>query len=303
MGRLVVLLLLLPEVTRGQHRHRQYHYVSEKKNWTEAQAHCKDRFSDLATITDCQENKDAFDTIKEKTNVWIERRSARLGPRRLQKRHHHARLGGPHYTCVLDFWFWVDNAEAYDDGREVTRGQHRHRRYHYVKENKNWTEAQAYCKDRFSDLATITDCQENKDAFDTMKEMTNVWIENAPMILITENRTWEEAVEHCRAEYHDLVSAQSTEALDWVRDVSRNATTPTVWVGLHYTCVLDFWFWVDNAEAYDDGGGSRWADGQRGRGADCGASGAVNISSRLWLSQPSSVKLNFICSLCDKMQT
>ncbi|KAG7269198.1 hypothetical protein CRUP_016070 [Coryphaenoides rupestris] len=187
---------------------------------------------------------------------------------------------------------------------KVTRGQHRHRQYHYVSEKKNWTEAQAHCKDRFSDLATITDCQENKDAFDTIKEKTNVWIENAPMILITENRTWEEAVEHCRAEYHDLVSAQSTEALDWVRDVSRNAaTTPTVWVGLHYTCVLDFWFWVDNAEAYDDGGGSRWADGQRGHGADCGASGAVNISSRLWLSQPSSVKLNFICSLCDKMQT
>jgi len=126
--------------------------------------------------------------------------------------------------------------------------------------------------------------------------------ENAPMILITEPRTWAEAVEHCREKYHDLVSAQSQHALDWIRYVSRNVTPPFVWVGLHYTCVLDFWFWVDDAEAYDetdDEGGRRWAGGR----AECGASGAVHTKTRRWHSRPGTDKLSFICSLCDEMQT
>ena len=134
-----------------------------------------------------------------------------------------------------------------------------------------------------------------KAVYDLRRTNTSGWclFADFPMILITENKTWEEAVEHCREKHHDLISAHNLRMRERVQLISENATTPYVWIGLHYTCVLDFWFWIDNEDFIDS-----W-DPDNDERDFCGTSGAMNKNSTMLFSRSNTEKLNFICSLCE----
>ncbi|XP_062308995.1 macrophage mannose receptor 1-like, partial [Osmerus eperlanus] len=64
------------------------------------------------------------------------------------------------------------------------------------------------------------------------------------LVLVRENKTWVEALNHCRQQRWDLVSIHSERIQHWVQRRARNASTPYVWLGLRYTCILQVWFWV-----------------------------------------------------------
>ena len=108
------------------------------------------------------------------------------------------------------------------------------------------------------------------------------------VILIRENKTWEEALYYCRENHRDLVSITNLDEQRWIQEKAKKADSPYIWLGLHYTCTLDFWFWVsDEAVSYKN-----WASD--GLINECDMSGAMDRGGRHeWFSQPDNEKFNF----------
>uniref|UniRef100_A0A3P9IC76 C-type lectin domain-containing protein n=1 Tax=Oryzias latipes TaxID=8090 RepID=A0A3P9IC76_ORYLA len=105
------------------------------------------------------------------------------------------------------------------------------------------------------------------------------------VILIKEDRTWEEALYYCRHHHHDLVTITNMDEQRWVQEKTKNASSPFVWTGLHYTCSLGFWFWVSDEVVHY----KNWASPEQVN--ECDMSGLIQFS---WLSRdrnfPYSVK-------------
>ena len=111
------------------------------------------------------------------------------------------------------------------------------------------------------------------------------------VILIRENKTWEEALYYCRDNHHDLVSITNHHQQRWVQERAKNADSPYVWLGLRYTCTLDFWFWVsDEFVSYKNWASSVQKD-------ECDMSGAMETGGKHnWFSVHDNEKYNFICT-------
>uniref|UniRef100_A0A3Q3AQY0 C-type lectin domain-containing protein n=1 Tax=Kryptolebias marmoratus TaxID=37003 RepID=A0A3Q3AQY0_KRYMA len=217
--------------------------------------------------------------------------------------------------------------------------------YHYVGENKNWSEAQQYCREKYTDLATVSNMTDMKrilnkpagnmnEAWIGLYDQTDgnrMWHWSLPgfnndkynsgqcamtvfddggrwrnedctdrkpficyddkVILIKENKTWEEALYYCRDHYHDLVTITNLDEQRWVQEKVKNASTPFVWMGLRYSCALDLWFWIsDEVVSYKN-----WvSDGQMD---DCDMSGAMETGGQhQWFKKTDAEEFNFICS-------
>ncbi|KAI4896350.1 hypothetical protein NFI96_021815 [Prochilodus magdalenae] len=194
-------------------------------------------------------------------------------------------------------------------------------RYHFVSESKTWTEAQNYCRQTYTDLATINTMEEMKKLNATLKDKpsNSVWIGLVrgdtgkwqwsladgdlynKLILIQQNLTWREALWYCRENHLDLVSVHSEEIQLWVMEVAQKASTENVWLGLRHTCTFSFWYWANGESVcYQN-----WAPGNGTGGQDCRSverTGAVQSrQEQQWVSLPENQKLNFICTTYEAM--
>ncbi|XP_031440811.1 lymphocyte antigen 75-like [Clupea harengus] len=114
------------------------------------------------------------------------------------------------------------------------------------------------------------------------------------LLLVSEELSWRDALYYCRARHMDLVSVVSSEILDWVKKLAKDASTEHVWLGLYYLCPLDVWLWVKGETVCS----TLWDEGSLpGRKEARGGAGAVmSREEQLWVSKPETDKLNFICA-------
>ncbi|KAG9329601.1 hypothetical protein JZ751_003505, partial [Albula glossodonta] len=97
------------------------------------------------------------------------------------------------------------------------------------------------------------------------------------LVLVRENKSWDDALSYCRQHYGDLVSVSTEQLQHWVKRRAQNASTAHVWLGLRYSCKVHFWFWLNGKilpleNKYDE----------------CGRRGAVESRvGQKWESNPS----------------
>ncbi|XP_047446061.1 C-type mannose receptor 2-like [Mugil cephalus] len=339
----------------------QYHYVEDTKTWTEAQEYCREHYTDLATVSNMTDIKRLLEeSTGNQTEAWI---------------------GLNNRADVTRTWHWsLPGVEFKDDGTRWDDGQPNHvgnvencvitrkqgkwhdfpcpdkkpflcynesgsTKIHLINEKKNWTDAQKYCRDHHTDLVSglnqLDQVDEVKLTHDTaywiglfrdtwrwsdgssssfrhwdqtlssgdecavtmLNEEQGRW-KNADctdqkpffcyddnVILIKESKTWEEALNYCRDNYNDLVSITNLDEQRWVQERAKKASTPFVWLGLRYSCFLDFWFWVsDEVVSYKN-----WASD--GKNDDCDMSGAMDTGGKhQWVKTIDNKEFNFICS-------
>ncbi|KAL3046202.1 hypothetical protein OYC64_004248 [Pagothenia borchgrevinki] len=110
------------------------------------------------------------------------------------------------------------------------------------------------------------------------------------VILIKENKTWDEALDYCRENHRDLVSITDRHQQRWVEKRAKMADTEFVWLGMRYTCTLDLWFWVSNRlVCYHN-----WAPEDKMKG--CDRATAMKREGK-WYERKEGNFLNFICAL------
>ncbi|XP_030635054.1 C-type mannose receptor 2-like [Chanos chanos] len=336
---------------------RQFYAVNENKMWNEAQKHCREYFTDLATIDNMQEylrDKKKIDNDK----VWI--------------------------GLFKDVWWWSDGSPVkyrnWDDSEPNNQGQDNcveflksgkwndaachhenyflcfdgNHPYKLITEQKSWSEAQSYCREQYTDMVTVRNETENEKISEMITSDKKVWIglyrdnwawsdgskssfrywnkkqpdnqggiENCAeitphtrdwndqrcsvqqpfvcyqdkLVLIRENKTWSEALNHCRNNHVDLVSVHDENMIRWVKERSKNATTDYVWMGLRFSCTLGFWFWVDGESVcYQNLVPGNWTAVEACQ--DEVLTGAIQSRGQQqeWVSLPETHKLNFICS-------
>ncbi|XP_024864222.1 dromaiocalcin-1-like [Kryptolebias marmoratus] len=106
-----------------------------------------------------------------------------------------------------------------------------------------------------------------------------------------EEKTWEEALEHCRKINENLTSLLSeTENLLATNEIQQSSITEPVWIGLRY--LGDTWLWVNGDpleyDAWSQGGDQ---DRQCPMKRRCGALTKEGV----WESWDCQEKLSFIC--------
>ncbi|XP_053486133.1 macrophage mannose receptor 1-like [Ictalurus furcatus] len=237
-----------------------FYVVNTPMTWTDAQKYCRAKYTDLATIA----NDEEMNAVKEALNgstehFWIGLRQT-----------------DSNSSIVFNSrsWVWSDNSQV---------------SYGY------WNETEPN-NDGIDNCVEIWEASANNKWNDAGCNNTVHFVcykRRTPLTVITEKKTWREALRYCRQHHVDLVSVDSQEMQDWVEVVTKNVSSD-MWIGLRHTCALGFWYWVKGEMiCYQD-----WAPGNGTGVEDCSdveRTGAVLSESKKWVSLPQTHELYFIC--------
>uniref|UniRef100_A0AAQ5YQ16 C-type lectin domain-containing protein n=1 Tax=Amphiprion ocellaris TaxID=80972 RepID=A0AAQ5YQ16_AMPOC len=103
-----------------------------------------------------------------------------------------------------------------------------------------------------NDCVTISSLSKNMDTRNCSDRFPFICIKDN-LLLVKENKTWEEALDHCRGltppthyTRYDLVSVQLGAEYDYVMRKIMEADTEEVWTGLRF--LAGHWLWVNGAD-------------------------------------------------------
>uniref|UniRef100_A0A087XKR4 C-type lectin domain-containing protein n=1 Tax=Poecilia formosa TaxID=48698 RepID=A0A087XKR4_POEFO len=167
----------------------KYHLIKERKSWQEAQSYCREKHTDLISGTkqiEDEEVKKLMESTSSKPFIGLFRDTWRWSDgSSFSFRHWNKNFNNPETIrgqCAVAVFYgkgrWknVSCAErkpfiCYDGEKK------RNRKFHYINENKTWTEAQQYCREKHTDLVTVTNMKDMKRLINiSAKDKSEAWI-------------------------------------------------------------------------------------------------------------------------------
>ncbi|XP_044040839.1 putative C-type lectin domain family 20 member A [Siniperca chuatsi] len=361
MQQSLFLLILMGQCSFFTCHLYEYHFIKEEKSWKEAQTYCTENYTDLATVSNMTDMKRLRDSTVKQDEAWIGLYSNpgnrswhwSLPGVEFNDNETEWSLGEPNDKGGIENCVEMKNPKwedfpctdtfkfiCYDETKQSND------KFSLINNVMTWPQAQNYCRQHHTDL--VSGLNQLKELTDVSYSGKNLWIglfrdtwrwsdgsnssfrnwdlelfkdednktcamtvlnrvakwnsddcnKTKPffcyddkVILIKQNKTWEEALYYCRENHNDLVSITKPDEQRWVQERAKKADTPFVWLGLRYTCTLGFWFWVsDEVVNYKN-----WAPGQNMD--KCDMSGAIDKGGQHeWFKKVDNEEFNFICS-------
>ncbi|KAF4096209.1 macrophage mannose receptor 1-like isoform X2 [Onychostoma macrolepis] len=194
MERITLLSLLLTVVVSSSPR--QYHFVNQKMNWTEAQSYCREKHTDLVTINNIQEQNDTEELIQRVNSsagrVWI---------------------------GLKDAWIWSLSDSDFYRGDES--------------QYRNWKPGQPGGD---GDCVYMNNDGEWHDiACDTQNHFICYNGSSKGFVRVQELKKKTEALKYCRQKHTDLASVRNQSENHQIQNIiNQSLTSPKqAWIGLH----------------------------------------------------------------------
>ncbi|XP_037628798.1 macrophage mannose receptor 1-like [Sebastes umbrosus] len=237
---------------------RQYHFVYDLKNMTEAQSYCREKYTDLATIDNMEDVKILNNMVD--LNKMVNADNS-----------HEAWIG---LYNDLDSWRW-----SLSDTSFYKQGETEFRRWGSGQPNN--LKSEQYCAQMFSSgqWGDIS-CESHLKAVCLYVRGPNV-----TFILINISMTWTEAQSYCRDRYTDLASVRNMTDNQKVQELL--SAGENVWIGLF----RDSWKWSDGSNSSF----RYWAAGQPNNYAGKEPCVAAHFDSGKWEDYQCHIKSAFIC--------
>ncbi|XP_014836324.1 PREDICTED: C-type mannose receptor 2-like [Poecilia mexicana] len=195
-----------------------YHVVNERKSWTEAQRYCREKYTDLVTISSTEDMARVKDILKDETDeFWIglygDVNNWKWSLEKdgfYKKGQADLRLwnsGEPnnaddHFLCAdiqqqaawSDYWCTYDRPFVCYSGSAP--------KYIYVTTPMSWEKAQLYCRENYIDLASVRNTSENHEI--------NVLVDNYAWIgLYRESWRWSDGQRMKMTSFRNFNTSQS----------------------------------------------------------------------------------------------
>ncbi|XP_058614435.1 C-type mannose receptor 2-like [Onychostoma macrolepis] len=174
---------------------RQYHFVNESKTWTEAQRYCRQNYTDLATVENMQEmnrlintvngsyNSSAWIGLYDDVNSWrwsLEDNDFYLEGQRDFRNWYHQPDNRSNELCVfMDAnGNWFDHScDRYNAFVCYNGKGNSSQKYVLVTEYRTWTGAQSYCRETYTDLASVSNETERQQILNSTRYYSDyIWI-------------------------------------------------------------------------------------------------------------------------------